>query len=308
MRSFRTYKEILVKRGICYSIHEAWKKIQRFHFIKDDSILELQNEYNAYRHLKKYAQMLKHNAQNSKEFPPKTNPYPDKIWVSWLQGEEQAPALVKKCIASIRKYAGEREVIVITEQNIAQYVTFPEYILQKKAKGRISNTHFSDLLRIFLLAQYGGIWIDSTVYLTAPIPNYILTAPLFCYKSPISAGKIKASSWFIAAERHNDIIVSTKTLLEEYWKRKTYLQHYYLFHLLFAVAIDSSAELTRQWQTIPNFNSANPHVLQSELGMPYSSARWEQIRSFASMHKLTNKLNPEVYERPDTFLQMILNS
>lgn len=102
--------------------------------------------------------------------------------------------------------------------------------------------------------------------------------------------------------------MNTKTLLEEYWKRKNYLQHYYLFHLFFAVAIDSSAELTQQWQAVPCFNSANPHVLQSELGMPYSPTRWEQIRSFAPMHKLTYKLSPEVYERPNTFLQMILNS
>lgn len=308
MRSFRTYKEILLKRGICYSIHEAWKKIQRFHFIKDNRILELQNEYNAYRHLKRYARVLKYNTLKSKELPSPINPYPDKIWVSWLQGEEQAPALVKKCIASIRKYAGEREVIVITDKNMAQYVNFPEYILRKKAKGRISNTHFSDLLRIFLLAQYGGIWIDSTVYLTAPIPDYILNAPLFCYKAPLAVGKIKASSWFIAAERHQEIIMSTKRLLEEYWKRKNYLQHYYLFHLLFAVAIDSSKQLTRQWQAVPNFNSANPHVLQSELDMPYSSTRWEQIKSFSPIHKLTYKLNSEVYERPNTFLQMILNS
>lgn len=308
MRSFRTYQEILLKRGIRYSFHEAWKKIQRFHFIRDNRILELQNEYSAYRHLRKYARALKHNTLANKELPPPINPYPDKIWVAWLQGEEQAPPLVKKCLASIRQHAAGREVVVITDDNMAQYVDFPEYILRKKAKGRISNTHFSDLLRIFLLAQYGGIWIDATVYLTAPIPEYILNAPLFCYKSPVAAGKIKASSWFIAAERRNDIIVSTKTLLEEYWKRKNYLQHYYLFHLLFAVAIDSSAELTRQWQAVPNFNSANPHVLQSELGMPYSSTRWEQIRSFAPMHKLTYKLSREVYERPDTFLQMILNS
>lgn len=70
MRSFRTYQEILLKRGIRYSLHEAWKKIQRFHFIRDNRILELQNEYSAYRHLRKYARLLKHNALLDKELPP----------------------------------------------------------------------------------------------------------------------------------------------------------------------------------------------------------------------------------------------
>lgn len=70
MRSFRTYQEILLKRGIRYSFHEAWKKIQRFHFIRDNRILELQNEYSAYRHLRKYARVLKHNTLANKELPP----------------------------------------------------------------------------------------------------------------------------------------------------------------------------------------------------------------------------------------------
>ncbi|MDE5610744.1 MAG: capsular polysaccharide synthesis protein [Odoribacter sp.] len=256
--------------------------------------------------MKKYAYVLNapfHNETAS------DNPYPDKIWVSWLQGEENAPALVKKCIASIRKHSAGREVIVITNENIAQYVTFPDFILRKKAKGRISNTHFSDLLRIALLSQYGGIWIDSTVYLTAPLPDYILNAPLFCYKtSHLSPGKIKVSSWFIAAKPHHEIIVRTQAILWEYWKRNNRLCHYYVFHLFFSLVIDTLPHLQQQWHDMPYFNNVNPHVLLLELPEPFKPERWEQIKSISSIHKLTYKISPEHAKRKDTFLQMLLNS
>lgn len=40
-------------------------------------------------------------------------------------------------------------------------------------KGIITNTHFSDLLRIELLINHGGLWLDATTYLTGTLPNYI---------------------------------------------------------------------------------------------------------------------------------------
>lgn len=307
MEPLSAYLDILRKKGFRYSFHEAWKKIQRFHFLRDKDILSLQWEYKTYNHLKKkYTYVLNSPFQEKTEI---SNPYPDKIWVCWLQGEENAPELVRKCIASIRKYSAGREVILITEKNLSQYVTFPEYIQKKKAKGIIFNTHYSDLLRIFLLAQYGGIWIDATVYLTAPLPEYILQAPLFCYKnSYLNPGKTKASNWFIAAGRHNEIIVRTKDLLLEYWKRENYLKHYFIFHSFFAIAIDTLPHLAQQWKAVPYFNNVDPHILLFELPEPYDERRWEQIKALSPVHKLTYKISPEHAIRKNTFLQMILNS
>lgn len=306
MRSLATYWNILTKRGLRYSIHEVWKKIQRFHVITDDRVLYLQVEAKTYKRLKsKYAYVL-HTPFEKEITTP--NPYPDKIWIAWLQGEENAPDLVKKCIASIRKNSAGREVILITEKNMSQYVTFPEYIQKKKAQGLIFNTHFSDLLRLFLLAQYGGIWIDATVLLTAPIPDYILNAPLFCFKTPFGSEKIKASNWLIAAERNHEIISRTKDLLLEYWKHESFLTHYFIFHYFFAITIDALPPLTRAWEAVPYFNNVNPHVLLHELYEPYTDQRWEQIKGISSVHKLTYKFTPEQSGRKNTFLQQILHS
>ena len=94
---------------------------------------------------------------------------PNIIWVCWWQGLENAPEIVKVCFESIKKFAGERKVILITQNNYQDYVDIPDYIIEKVKKGIISITHFSDVLRVNLLSKHGGIWIDATCLLTANI-------------------------------------------------------------------------------------------------------------------------------------------
>lgn len=152
--------------------------------------------------------------------------------------------------------------------------------------------------------------MDATTYLTAPIPGYILHAPLFCYKTQhANTGIIKMSSWFIVAHPNQELLVRTQQMLTDYWKRHNHLCHYFLFHLLFSLASDESQpHLAAQWKAIPYFNSTIPHTLLSELTDPYTPERWEQIKALSPIHKLTWKINPEHFARPGTFLQMILNS
>ena len=51
----------------------------------------------------------------------------------------------------------------ITEKNYKDYVNMPDYIIRKQQSGEIDLTHFSDILRMMLLARHGGIWMDSTL-------------------------------------------------------------------------------------------------------------------------------------------------
>ena len=90
----------------------------------------------------------------------------DKIWICWFQGEENAPEIVRKCINSIRKHSSGHEVIILTEENITDFVTIPNIVLEKYRRGLISKTHFSDIVRLNLLAQQGGLWIDATIFMT----------------------------------------------------------------------------------------------------------------------------------------------
>ena len=48
----------------------------------------------------------------------------NKIWMCWWQGEENAPEIVRACIDSVRRNAGEHEVIVITDSHTTTHGAF----------------------------------------------------------------------------------------------------------------------------------------------------------------------------------------
>ena len=152
--------------------------------------------------------------------------YSDKqnIWICWLQGEELAPQLVKNCIDSIRRHANNHEVILITIENYKDYIKMPNYILDKYQKGIISNAHFSDIIRMTLLRDYGGLWIDATVFCTKDIPNDVFDKVFFSCKSPkVETNYISGLQWtsFIIGGKKNSLFY--RYILDfylEYWKMK----------------------------------------------------------------------------------------
>ena len=63
------------------------------------------------------------------------------------------PELVKICVNSIRKNAGDHKVIILTEDNYKDYVDMPSWVEEKREKGIISRTHYSDILKIDVISK-----------------------------------------------------------------------------------------------------------------------------------------------------------
>ena len=214
--------------------------------------------------------------------------FSDKVWVCWFQGYESAPPLVKACINSMHRVMPEKEIIILTKNNFKQYIELPDYIEKRFEKGKISMAHFSDLLRISLLAKWGGMWIDSTALCTdEDFFRYASKQRLFVFKQ-LNLGNqeeapIIASSWFISSEIGNPIIVLTRNLLYAYWQDYDYLLNYFTFHLFFTMAC---RRYENEWESIPAFNNSSPHMLMFELKKDYSAERWEQIMKMSGIHKL----------------------
>jgi len=302
MRALRAYKQILKKKGWYVCCNEVRKRIFRLRWLRSLKVVEAAEEDKVFRCLKKYYK------QQTTQSEVKENPYPNKIWICWLQGMENAPHIVKRCYLSIQKHSGSREIIVITENNMSQYVNFPEYIKKRILKKQISPTHISDLIRISLLAEYGGIWLDSTCYLTDNIPDYVTNEPVFMFKSFLFSLHIKASNWFMAAQPNNSIICQTRDMLYEYWRREKFLKHYFIFHLSLSIVVDANNQNRLLWKKMPVFPNTNPHLLQFELFDEYNKERLEQIKNLSFVHKLSYKFPLENFEKKNTFYDIIFNS
>ncbi|WP_439819755.1 capsular polysaccharide synthesis protein [Lactiplantibacillus plantarum] len=197
----------------------------------------------------------------------------------------------------------------IDNYNLKYYTNFPKYILEKRRSGKISDAHFSDLLRVELLTRYGGMWIDATVFCsTDKMPDYYTDGDLFVFKQlELNRNKIQpivASSWLISTSTSNNhILMLTKKLLWRYWRDFNYLNNYFLFHICFTVATE---KYNVEWEDVPVENNVTPHQLQFEFQKNYSEKRWKQLTQASVFHKLNHHV--DYNQNSDSFLIILSES
>lgn len=247
------------------------------------------------------------------ELPELNREKSNKVWICWLQGIDNAPPIVKACYArACDILQSNYEVILIDQDNFSQYAKLPEWVVSKWKRGQIGNAHFSDLLRMQLLIQHGGIWIDSTAYLTDEIPRYISECDLFLFRTnlfvyayPLESAEdgIIGNNWFIAAKSNDPFLVILRDLLLKYWSTHNSCIHYYIWHLMFSIV---SQKYPAYWKMCPMGCDLATNYFGECLGNPYSQMQWENIKSLSFVHKLSWKISPKNLEGGDTFYERLI--
>lgn len=234
----------------------------------------------------------------------------NKVWICWFQGMENAPVLVQKCYESVKENLKGREIVLITSENMEQYVQFPDYILEKWKKGIITHTHLTDLLRLELLIKYGGMWLDATVYCSDEeknIPAYFFDSDLFFYQSlkPGRDGHCQyISSWLMSAKTNNKILMATRKLCYEYWKTNNSMYDYFLLHDFISIVLDRYQD---DWLEIVPRDNATPHILLLRLFDQYDEKMWDAITKQTPFHKLTYKFDDKGTKQSGTFYKILLD-
>lgn len=269
---------------------------------KSLEIVRLAVNNRIYQKLKKKNQkFISDYVQNHKDEAVETK-HEKRIWIAWFQGMEQAPYVVKKCYESIQQQFEDWEIVVITEDNYSDYVTFPDYILEKYKKGIITKTHFSDILRIELLSQYGGTWMDATVFCSGgSVPEYMTESDLFMFQNlkPGLDGHCTAiSSWFITATSDNKIIRLVRALLYHYWEKANSLIDYFLLHDFFQMAIEAYPE---EWKKVVPFSNSVPHILLLRLFEKYDRDMYDAVTGMTPIHKMSYKFSEEQMAKEGTY-------
>ena len=306
MRSIKTYLEILHKKGLYMCLQEAKKAVWPIWWTRSRAAIEQIQAERASKYLwRHYRELIVKPLDETQQTKEPTRI----VWVCWLQGMENAPEIVKQCVASVKQNMPKYEVRVLTAKNMFEYVTLPEHIVRKYKKGIITFTHFSDILRTALLAQHGGIWLDATILLTDVIPSQMTDEPLFfLQKSKLQIIPHMGSSWFIVAQKGNAVLSRVLELLSDYWLKENKLRDYYLFHLFFYLVLERNEEGKRVQRAIPYMPNVDAHTLQFSLFDDYSERVWKQTTSRSFIHKLTWKFNHnEPIEKRGTNYDYILH-
>lgn len=213
------------------------------------------------------------------------------IWQYWESPDGTVPPLVQACLNSVEKFKGKCERILLTPENVKEYVDIPQIFWDLKERGIIKTAFFSDILRTCLLIQHGGIWIDATVLLTKELPSYILDADLFVFQNDlkIDLDGLNMASYFISAKKDNKILKEILSALIQYWKENRFLVNYFTFLHTFTMVTQANKENKELFSKVPFFNFLPVQQFQGELLNKYSEERWNEIKNISGIHKLTHK-------------------
>lgn len=236
----------------------------------------------------------KYNYSDAKKSVKKQKIKDDIIWVCWWQGIDSAPEIVKRCISSIKKAANNHEVIIITLDNYKNYIEVPEFIEEKIKKGIITLTNFSDLLRLSLLAKYGGMWLDATFYCKegANLDKYF-EYPLWSIKRPdyghtsVACGNFGGYS--LRCNQANRWMFSViRDFFLHYWETNDYMIDYLMIDYMIVLAQKNNKDIAEEFNRIPK-NNPNCDELCKRLNKKYSKNEWNEISKNTDLYKLTWK-------------------
>lgn len=122
----------------------------------------------------------KARSQIREELKGKDSFIPRKIHYVWC-GENEMPQICKRCLDSWIKYLPEWEFVLWNEDN------FPldDYPFAKEALNQKNYAMVSDVIRLYALYTYGGVYMDTDVELIKSFDSKVLSANFFaCYERP----------------------------------------------------------------------------------------------------------------------------
>lgn len=213
------------------------------------------------------------------------------VWVYWNNGFDKAPDIVKKCILSTKAISKQMnwDFVLLDSSNLYEYIELPEYIETLHNNGKIKEALYSDLLRISILAEYGGIWADATCYFSDVISSAIFNSKFFVFQTPLfgNDSHINCSNWFIYAKHDSKIIAKVKNALYRYWTDNNFLIYYFIFHLFVYLIIKYDEECKKEWDKMLWMSNMPPHLLQYSFNKSFSSVQLKHILESSFVHKLT---------------------
>jgi len=140
------------------------------------------------------------------------------LWIYWDKGFESAPDVVKIAVESWQKMNPEFELIFLDENKVQQYFDFKSLFFNLTLDAGIA--HKSDFIRTYLLARFGGIWVDSTTFCCTPLRIWLneetSETGFFVFKQKEDRRDRQIKNWFIVSSKGNPIMVGMLKRLVDY--------------------------------------------------------------------------------------------
>jgi Capsular polysaccharide synthesis protein/Polysaccharide pyruvyl transferase len=229
---------------------------------------------------------------------------PKIIWCLWLQGRENAPDLVKRCLGTWERLNPGWELRCLDATTVGRYVDITRYV--DLSAQEVTAASLSDIVRMLLLHEYGGVWIDATLYCNQPLDEW-LPGPFgngfFGFYRPAPERLI--GTWFLAAAPGNVLLEKWATRALNYWRGRPKSTDYFWVHHQFNELIATDPEARRDWEAVPRISADGPRSVLECMYESFSTGV-RRIDWASPVFKLTHRIN-ESANRPDSVLNMFMS-
>ncbi|MGR2766048.1 capsular polysaccharide synthesis protein [Photobacterium ganghwense] len=129
------------------------------------------------------------------------------VWMFWDSGLENAPEVVKLSYRTWVNLNPDYTVVLLDNQNIQDYLGFDFSAICSLFSVDLGAAGKSDLLRLYLLNRFGGVWADATTFCKKPLSQWldIDSSGFFAFREKFSDDRTLVS-WFLVSTPGNSIV------------------------------------------------------------------------------------------------------
>jgi len=211
-----------------------------------------------------------------------------RLYTFWNAPLDSAPPLVQACVGELQRLHADlpTPLTVLDGASARDLVEIPDAVA--RALEQDHPAHFSDFVRVSVLDEVGGIWVDATCWAPAPLPAAV--APL------LTAGALyprwtrrQIGNWFIAAVAGTPLIRLQRLTLQAWWESGGGIPDYFLYHRIFEVLYDLVPEFHGQWLAAPTLSAGASHLLQLGMMQPWDPEAMRFVAGASIVQKLSYK-------------------
>lgn len=238
------------------------------------------------------ANILQHGTHVTAPLTPRE--LPRTVWIFWAQGWHNAPSQSQLCLDSWIRENPDWTIRALDDESIQSYVDLGGLLCGK----HVELAARSDILRLDLLARYGGVWVDASTYCSRALSEWLLLlmqSGFFAFAKPGPDRLL--STWLLAAEPGHHIVKTWRDLTIKYWQNVEKADFYYWAHYLFAEGCRTNSLMETLWHQTPWISADGPHQVQTradEAGA--DDIRRSLLERPVPVHKLQNR-RPTLPER-----------
>lgn len=233
----------------------------------------------------------------------------ERIFSIWLQGEKNAPAVVRACLESIRTTCRQK-LTVLDGDSLHDYIQLPDYIEHKFKEGRIRPAHYADICRVELLYRYGGIWMDATCYATSPVPKWIMDEDFFIYLGgdKIYGGYAFVQNCFFRSRRHNFLAKAWRDTIFEYWRNENSAADYFIHQILFKLVTENNQAAHGLFNAMPKLCQDPTHALWPHKDEKFDKGLYDNLCKDAFFQKTEYKSKSARKPLQGSFADYLINN